>query len=134
MSDATGVEREDGVTLLHIIGREEWAAALAAGTPHRAPDQDEVGFLHLSTPELVLIPANSFYAGRDDLVLLVVDPDRLRAEVRFEEGVPPSGDLRFPHLYGPLDLDAVVAVVDFPRGEDGRFSLPPELGAPPSQD
>jgi len=118
---------ERSVTLLHIIGREEWAAALAAGEPYRAPDQDEVGFLHLSTPELVLVPANSFYGGRSDLVLLVVAAERLSAELRFEDGVPPVGDLQFPHLYGPLDLDAVVDVVAFPCGPDGRFELPESL-------
>jgi uncharacterized protein (DUF952 family) len=114
-------------TLLHIIGRDEWSAALAAGEPYRAPDQDAVGFLHLSTPELVLVPANSFYGGRSDLVLLVVDADRVSSELRFEDGVPPVGDLQFPHLYGPLDLDAVVDVVDFPCGPDGRFDLPDSL-------
>ncbi|MHB1139531.1 MAG: DUF952 domain-containing protein, partial [Microthrixaceae bacterium] len=68
------------VTLLHIIGRREWEQALRRGEPYCAPDQDEVGFLHLSTPDLVLVPANSFHRGRTDLVLLVVDPARLRAE------------------------------------------------------
>ena len=110
--------------LLHIIGRDEWTAALALGRPHVAPGQDEAGFMHLSTPDVVLIPANRFYAGRDDLVLLVIDERRLSAELRWEEGVPPVGDLQFPHLYGPLELDAVVEVVDFPVDPDGSFRLP----------
>ena len=114
-------------TLLHIIGRDEWAAVLELGRPHAAPGQGEVGFMHLSTPNVVLIPANHFYAGRDDLVLLVIDEHRLSAELRWEEGVPPVGDLRFPHLYGPLDLDAVVDVIDFPVGPDGSFDLPEAL-------
>jgi len=115
------------MTLLHIIDRQEWADVVATGQPYVAAGQDEAGFMHLSTAELVLIPANSFYTGRDDLVLLVIDEQRLGAELRFEEGVPPSGDLRFPHLYGPLELDAVVDVIDFPCAANGSFVLPEEL-------
>jgi uncharacterized protein (DUF952 family) len=110
--------------LLHIIGRADWERACAAGRPHWPAEAGTTGFLHLSTPDTVLVPAGRFYGGRSDLVLVVVDPERLSAELRWEEAVPPEGDLRFPHLYGPLDLDAVVGVVDFPCGPDGGFQLP----------
>jgi len=115
--------------LLHIIGRDDWDRARRSGGPYRPADADQVGFVHLSTAEQVLVPADRFHAGRTDLVLLVIDPRRLGADVRWEEGVPPEGDLRFPHLYGALEPDAVVAVVDFPSGPDGRFARPelPEL-------
>jgi uncharacterized protein (DUF952 family) len=64
--------------------------------------------------------------------LLVIDPSRLRPELRWEPpshptpqaDLPPS-DEHFPHLYGPLNLEAVVRVVDFEPNPDGRFSLPP---------
>lgn len=114
-------------TLVHIIGRDEWARAVVSGSAYRPADLDQVGFIHLSTTAQVLVPANRFHAGRTDLVLLVIDPDRLAGEVRWEEGVPPEGDLRFPHLYGALEVHAVQAVVDFPPGTDGRFQLPERL-------
>lgn len=117
------------MTLLHIIGCEEWQAALELDRPHLAPGQDELGFMHLSTEDLVLIPANSFYAGRDDLVLLVVDESRLGDELVWEAGVPPVGETLFPHLYAPLALDLVVEVVDFPCDADGTFRLPASLAA-----
>jgi GNAT superfamily N-acetyltransferase len=73
-------------------------------------------------------PANLFYAGRRDLILLAIDPDRLTAEVRVEGG--------FPHLYGPLLPDAVFDVLPFPAGDDdGSFHLvfaPMPAGEPPS--
>lgn len=62
--------------------------------------------MHLSLRAQVPGTLARFFAGRDDVVLLRIDPARLTAEVRFEEGEP--GEL-FPHLYGPLPVEAVVA-------------------------
>jgi uncharacterized protein (DUF952 family) len=66
--------------------------------------------------------ANARFAGARDLVLLCVAVDRLRPPLRDEPGEPGSNEL-FPHLYGPLNTDAVVRVVPFTEGPDG-FALP----------
>jgi uncharacterized protein (DUF952 family) len=55
-------------------------------------------------------------------VLLVIDPARIQAELRWDESEP--GQPPFPHVYGPLNVDVVVDVVSFPEGPDG-FTLPP---------
>lgn len=99
--------------LLHLIEPAQWRAALTDGAVRPASLTD-VGFVHLSTPQQVHIPAEALFPGRRDLVLLVVDPARLTDPVRFEAGVPPHPDgLRFPHLYGPLPVSAVIAVVPY---------------------
>ena len=91
----------------------------------RPPSLATVGFVHLSTPDQVHLPARALYPCRRDLLLLVVDPARLTDPVRIEEGVPadPAGR-RFPHLYGPLPTSAVVAAVPY------RPPVPPSLPAP----
>jgi uncharacterized protein (DUF952 family) len=112
--------------ILHICGRDEWPAE----SEYRPPSLDTEGFVHCSDYGTVHIPAGMFYAGRTDLVLLVVDPDLLDVPVRWErpDGEP---DLPwFPHVYGPIPERAVVAVHDFPPGPDGVFSLPAALAAP----
>ena len=108
--------------LLHIISRDDWdrAGPLGAVVPASLASQ---GFVHLSTPQQVHLPADRLYSGREDLVLLHVDPTRLDDPLRFEPGVPEDPEsMRFPHLYGPLPVDAVVEVTPFLPGPDGRFA------------
>jgi uncharacterized protein (DUF952 family) len=81
------------------------------------------GFIHCSTPEQVLGPANALYHGREDLVLLVIEPSRLAADLVYEDCY--EAGQAFPHIYGPLNLDAVSRVVPFPPRPDGSFELPP---------
>ncbi|WP_330179535.1 DUF952 domain-containing protein [Nocardia sp. NBC_01503] len=109
-------------TLLHICARDEWEAAVAAGE-YRAPSLAEVGFIHLSEPYQVHLPANRLFAGRADMVLLRLDPELLGAEVKWEPGVPTDPEsMRFPHLYGPLPIAAVVKITAYQPGPDGLYS------------
>ncbi|BBY66326.1 DUF952 domain-containing protein [Mycolicibacterium helvum] len=107
--------------LLHLCGQRDWDAAEAAG--ELCPvSLTEVGFVHLSTPEQVHLPANRLYAGRTDLVLLHIDPRALDAPVRWEPGVPTDPEsMRFPHLYGALPAAAVTKITQYGPGPDGRF-------------
>ena len=105
-------------TLFHIVGRDEWQRAIAAGV-HRPDSLALQGFIHLSTQAQVLRTAAKWFAGRDDLLVLVIPRDGLTGEVRYE----PVGDDRFPHLYGPLDPRAVTDVVELLRDANGAFTL-----------
>ena len=108
--------------LVHLCTIEEWDSARSAGQ-RRPPSFDDIGFVHLSSPEQVHLPANRLYAGRRDLVMLWCDPSRLDAVVRWEPGVP--GDpqsMLFPHLYGPLPVAAVTGVTSYLPDADGVFA------------
>ena len=105
--------------LVHLCGAEQWATARRGGGISPA---DGAAFIHLSRPDQVHLPANRLYRGRDDLVLLHVDPARLGAPVRWEPGVATDpASMLFPHLYGPLPLAAVIRVTDYPPASDGSF-------------
>ena len=104
-------------TLLHICPRSDWQDAQEVGE-YRAASLAQEGFIHCSTPAQVAATANRFYHGRHGLVLLVIDPSRIGPEVRYE---PADGSL-FPHVYGPLNLDAVVDVQAFEPDGDGTFA------------
>jgi uncharacterized protein (DUF952 family) len=108
--------------LVHICAKDDWQLAQDRGE-HRADSLDAVGFIHLSTSEQVHLPANRLYAGRTDLMLLHVDPDRLTAPIRWEPGVPTDPEsMLFPHLYGPLPVLAVTSVTPYQPEPDGSFS------------
>jgi uncharacterized protein (DUF952 family) len=116
--------------LVHLCSETDWARARFDGEL-RPPSLDEVGFVHLSAPEQVHLPANRLYRGQSGLVLLVLDPDLLGSPVRWEPGVPTDpASMLFPHLYGPLPAASVVRTVPYRPADDGVFAaLPANFGA-----
>jgi uncharacterized protein (DUF952 family) len=109
--------------ILHITP----VADYVPGEPYRAASLDTEGFVHCSDFGTVHLPANRLFAGRTDLVVLVIDPAALDVPLRWEPGAPPRPDgVWFPHVYGPIPAAAVVAVHDLPPAPDG-FRLPPPL-------
>ncbi|MBA3872317.1 MAG: DUF952 domain-containing protein [Anaerolineae bacterium] len=118
-------------TILHITHQPNWQAALESGA-YQTPTLAKDGFIHCSTDAQALRVANNFYRGQNDLVLLVIDTDKLIAPLKFEGPINPQtgqaevgvNDL-FPHVYGAINLDAVSKVVAFPSQPDGTFVLPP---------
>ena len=110
--------------ILHCTRRVDWEAAFAQGA-YTAPSLQRSGFIHFSTPQQVTAVANVLFRGQSGLVLLCVNSDRLTAEVRYEN--LDRGTELFPHVYGPVNLNAVDQVVDFPPEADGTFKLPTEI-------
>lgn len=113
--------------IYHITQRSAWKLAQSAGV-YRGDTLDTQGFIHCSMPRQVVGVANSYYSGQHGLVLLCIDVDRLQAELHYDAPAGPAieGENLFPHIYGPLNTDAVTAVLDFEPGPDGTFSLPEE--------
>ena len=111
--------------LFHLAVAEEWEEARSRGGPYRRStlgvSLEEQGFIHCSFPRQLQTVADAVFAGRDDVVLLMIDCGQLSAEVRVEATEP--GGERFPHIYGPLDLDAVTDSVPVPLGPDGRLDV-----------
>src|SRR5262249_47865483 len=104
--------------ILHIVPRPQWDKAVAAGE-YRAESLATEGFLHASTAAQLLKVANTFYSGQKGLVVLKIDPAKVRAPIRWEN--PPGLSEQFPHIYGPLNLDAVVDVLPFEPNASGLF-------------
>ncbi|ADT99899.1 MULTISPECIES: DUF952 domain-containing protein [Mycolicibacterium] len=109
--------------LVHLCGADEWERARRSGT-HEPDSLKSVGFVHLSSPAQVHLPADRLYADRTDLLLLRIDAARLTSPLRWEPGLPSDPDgMRFPHLYGPLPVAAVTSVTTYRPGPDGRYPV-----------
>ncbi|GAA1967323.1 DUF952 domain-containing protein [Catenulispora subtropica] len=112
------------MTIYHIAFRADWADAVAVGeyrVSTRGRTVEEEGFIHASTAEQVAGVANAFYAdvADDALVVLVIDPERLTASLKYDP--VPGADKPFPHIYGPLNVDAVTGGAELERDAEGRY-------------
>ena len=108
--------------IYHLTTDAAWAEGQAAGA-YRAASLEAEGFIHASTAGQAEGSANRFFGGRPSVVVLTIHLGRVVAPVRWERSAHSAEP--FPHLYGPLNLDAVVDVVPWDRSADGSFRWPP---------
>jgi uncharacterized protein (DUF952 family) len=112
------VEIERPNLIVHSCQRHEWLKSLEQGI-YRSHSFNQEGFIHCSQPEQILEVANRYYKGKSELVLLWMIPNRVSPEIRWESA---DGDL-FPHIYGPINLDAVISVTNLNPDLDGVYRV-----------
>lgn len=107
--------------IYHITTQTAWQQARKNG--NYIPEAFAIdGFIHCSDHYQIEDTANRFYSSIPNLFVLEIEPDKLIAPLVYEnlEG----GQMTFPHIYGPLNLDAVVSNFEFVRSSDGKLKLP----------
>ncbi len=107
-----------------ICDSDLWHEAEEKGMFTGAPVDHADGFIHFSTAEQVRETAEKHFSGRSDLVLAAIDETLLGDALKYEVS---RGGALFPHLYGPLPMNAVVWAKPLPLAGDGTFVFP-ELG------
>lgn len=111
-------------TIFHIVKSSDWEKAKKDGV-YKAASLEKDGFIHCSLAQQIPPVANYNFKGQQGLVLLEIAEEKLKHEVRFEDLY--ASDEDYPHIYGPLNIDAVLQVIPFPPNADGTFVLPKEL-------
>ena len=109
--------------ILHITKREQWEKAKLEGV-YRGDTLDSQGFIHCSTSQQIIKVANAVYRAQRGLVLLYIATNRVQSEIKYESA---GSEEPYPHIYGPLNTNAVVKVSDFEPNRDGKFVLPKEI-------
>jgi uncharacterized protein (DUF952 family) len=115
--------------IYHITSRTAWNEARERGD-YRAESLETEGFIHCSTETQVVPVAEKYYKGQKNLLLLVVEPALLSSDLKWEPpsgGAPPPGVAEgelFPHVYGPINLEAVVQAIDLESNPDGKYGFP----------
>jgi carboxyl-terminal processing protease len=109
--------------ILHIAPRCDWDKAIDYGE-YRPESLNTAGYIHCSKPSQIIRVANHLFKGQKGLVLLVIDPRKVKSEIKWEGKEQAN---LYPHIYGSLNLDAVKSVLDFPPSEDGTFELPEQI-------
>jgi uncharacterized protein (DUF952 family) len=107
--------------IYHLAPAARWHA-WPNNQPYLPAEYEADRFIHCTAGDALMVAvANRFYrATAGDYVLLVIDPARLTAPLKWE---PSSDDLAalFPHIYGPIDREAVLEVRAVLRAADGEF-------------
>lgn len=116
-----------GQLIYKVLSAPQWAAAVAHGEFSGSAVDLQDGYIHFSTARQLAETVRKHFAGQDDLLLLSVAAEPLGSALQWE---PSRGGDLFPHLYGPLAVSAVVAVVPLPRAADGSHRLPSNLADP----
>ena len=111
----------DMPTIYKICPTAEWRKAETEGFFRGSGIDLEDGYIHFSTNEQVVETAARHFAGKQDLMLVAVDTDRLGDALKWEPAR--SGDL-FPHLYAPLAVADVLWANALPLGTDGQHHFP----------
>ncbi len=107
--------------LYHICSQQAWQAGEEQGE-YRAESLESEGFIHCSTVHQVVGTANLLFGGQSNLLLLLIQADQVQAEIKYENTT--GGEELFPHIYGPLNLNAVIKTLPFIPNSQGVFELP----------
>ena len=108
-------------TLYKVLSRTDLAKAKAIGRLEGSSADARDGFIHLSSADQLEGTLAKHFAGQKDLVLLAVDSGSLGERLQWESS---RGGALFPHLYGPLELDALLWEEPLELTDDGRHRLP----------
>ena len=95
------------MTIIHITDQQTWKKALESGV-YKADALESSGFIHCCLSEQVNGVLDKWFQGVNDLISIELDPQKIKSKIVFEnlEG----GEEVFPHIYGPINLDAVISI------------------------
>jgi uncharacterized protein (DUF952 family) len=105
--------------IYHIIKKSEWQAVKVI-RDYKPQSFDVEGFIHCSLADQVAATATRYYLGIPDLIVLKINIQKLKSEIRTEQA--PNGSW-YPHIYGELNINAVEAEIPLGTAPDGSYQF-----------
>lgn len=106
--------------IFHIVEKRIWKERENSGE-YTPESLEHEGFIHCSTGHQINDTANRIFEGRRHLLLIIIDATRVIADVKYEED-PDRGEA-YPHIYGPLNTDAILDKISLNPDKKGNFDL-----------
>jgi len=110
--------------IYHIAHKKEWIESKKIGT-YKTDSLINEGFIHCSPLGKIEETGKKFFKDHNGLLILCIDEKKVISNIIWEDLY--HTDLKFPHIYGKLNVDAVLQVVDFEVKEKGKFNLPQNI-------
>lgn len=98
----------DAPVIYHFTTLQEWEEAQDKGS-YEPPSFQREGYIHCATQEQLEGVLQKHFKQHENLVKLVIDPSRLTSGLRYDKDEEQQQE--FPHIYGPLNLEAVTQIV-----------------------
>lgn len=106
--------------IFHIVEKKVWKNIENRG--EYSPESiEQEGFIHCSAGHQINDTANRIFKDKRHLFLLIIDTNRVEAPIKYEE-VPEQGE-KFPHIYGPLNTNAILDRISLNPDKNGQFHL-----------
>ena len=114
--------------IFHIVGKNDWHSVKKKRKDYEPSSLKTEGFIHCCKLDQILIVLNTFFKNQDHQLILVINQNNVKSKVVHETPYEtPQSKFNFPHIYGPLNLDAVEDEIEVHPKDDGQFTLPKEL-------
>ena len=108
--------------IFHFVEKDVYESSIANGY-YENPTLKTRGFIHSVTFENINIIAKRYLDLEKEVVILVIDADKLMAEIKYEE----SKGVFYPHIYGKINVDAIINVLPFLKDEKNNFIINREI-------
>ena len=99
-------DKVDKTYIFHICTKEEWEKKLSSNE-YIHPSLKTENFIHNSEEHQIEGVLQRYFKGQNDLLKLTIDPDKLTSRLQYDLA---TDDEYFPHVYGPINKDAIVKV------------------------
>ena len=106
--------------IYHIAEKNEWLAC-ANKSEYLPGRYDNDKFIHCSDSHQIESVLNCMFKGKNNLVLLKIDPTKLTAQTIYES--PQGANEKFPHIYGTINKNAIIKVFELKCNKNGKFKI-----------